>query len=80
MEAGDLLRGLAGFRDRERVREDHLQHLEAWHSHAAARGWRSRCRGGGDMGHADTKILRRYQDVVAELKKEAASAMDQRLG
>jgi hypothetical protein len=28
------------------------------------------------MGHADTKILRRYQDVVDELKKDAAAAMD----
>jgi integrase len=28
------------------------------------------------MGHADTKILRRYQDVVDDLKKDAASGMD----
>jgi integrase len=32
------------------------------------------------MGHADTKILRRYQDVVAELKRDAASGMDALLG
>jgi integrase len=32
------------------------------------------------MGHADTRILRRYQDVVPELQKEAAARMDQLLG
>jgi integrase len=32
------------------------------------------------MGHADTKILRRYQDVVAELKRDAAAGMDRLLG
>ena len=32
------------------------------------------------MGHADTKILRRYQDVVDELKQDAASGMDALLG
>jgi len=32
------------------------------------------------MGHADTKILPRYQDVVAELKCDAASGMDAFLG
>jgi integrase len=32
------------------------------------------------MGHADTKILRRYQDVVAELKRDAASGMNALLG
>ena len=28
------------------------------------------------MGHADTRILRRYQDVVPELRREAARTMD----
>ena len=32
------------------------------------------------MGHADTAILRRYQDVVDELKQDAATKMDQLLG
>jgi integrase len=32
------------------------------------------------MGHADTKILRRFQDVVDELKQDAASGMDALLG
>ena len=32
------------------------------------------------MGHADTKILRRYQDVVADLKRDAATGMDRLLG
>ena len=32
------------------------------------------------MGHADTRILRRYQDVVDELKRDAATRMDQLLG
>jgi integrase len=32
------------------------------------------------MGHADTRILRRYQDVVPKLQKDAASAMDRLLG
>jgi integrase len=32
------------------------------------------------MGHADTRILRRYQDVVPELKREAASKMGELLG
>jgi integrase len=32
------------------------------------------------MGHADTRILRRYQEVVDELKREAASRMDAMLG
>lgn len=32
------------------------------------------------MGHADTKILRRYQSVVDELKQDAASGMDALLG
>lgn len=32
------------------------------------------------MGHADTKILRRYQDVVDELQRDAATRMDRLLG
>jgi integrase len=32
------------------------------------------------MGHADTKILRRYQDVVSELQRDAAARMDELLG
>ena len=32
------------------------------------------------MGHADTRILRRYQDVVPELKREAAKRMSELLG
>lgn len=32
------------------------------------------------MGHADTKILRRYQDVVDELQRDAAARMDALLG
>jgi integrase len=32
------------------------------------------------MGHADTKILRRYQEVVDELQRDAAARMDQLLG
>jgi integrase len=32
------------------------------------------------MGHADTRILARYQDVVSELQRDAASRMDQLLG
>jgi hypothetical protein len=32
------------------------------------------------MGHADTRILRRYQDVVNELKLDAAARMDALLG
>lgn len=28
------------------------------------------------MGHADTRILRRYQDVIPELRREAAKVMD----
>jgi integrase len=32
------------------------------------------------MGHADTKILRRYQDVVADLKRQAATGMERLLG
>lgn len=32
------------------------------------------------MGHADTRILRRYQDVVDELKQDAATRMDALLG
>jgi integrase len=32
------------------------------------------------MGHADTRILRRYQDVVPELQRDAARRMDQLLG
>ena len=32
------------------------------------------------MGHADTRILSRYQDVVSELQRDAASRMDQLLG
>jgi integrase len=31
------------------------------------------------MGHADTRILRRYQAVVDELKLDAASRMDELL-
>jgi integrase len=31
-------------------------------------------------GHADTKILRRYQEVVDELKLDAATRMDALLG
>ena len=31
------------------------------------------------MGHADTRILRRYQDVVPELKREAAAKMGELL-
>jgi hypothetical protein len=32
------------------------------------------------MGHADTKILRRYQEVVDELQRDAAAWMDGLLG
>jgi integrase len=32
------------------------------------------------MGHADTRILRRYQDVVDDLKRDAAAKMDALLG
>ena len=32
------------------------------------------------MGHADTRILRRYQDVIDELKLDAAKGMDRLLG
>lgn len=32
------------------------------------------------MGHADTRILRRYQEVVRELKRDAATKMDALLG
>jgi integrase len=32
------------------------------------------------MGHADTRILSRYQDVVSELQREAATRMDNLLG
>jgi integrase len=32
------------------------------------------------MGHADTRILARYQDVVSELQREAAVRMDALLG
>jgi integrase len=32
------------------------------------------------MGHADTRILRRYQDVVPDLQRDAASRMDRLLG
>jgi integrase len=32
------------------------------------------------MGHADTRILARYQDVVSELQRDAAMRMDQLLG
>jgi integrase len=32
------------------------------------------------MGHADTRILARYQDVVSELQKDAAARMDKLLG
>jgi integrase len=32
------------------------------------------------MGHADAAILRRYQDVVDELKQDAAARMDSLLG
>jgi integrase len=32
------------------------------------------------MGHADTRVLRRYQEVVDDLKLEAAARMDQVLG
>jgi len=32
------------------------------------------------MGHADTRILRRYQDVVPDLRREAARTMDVLLG
>lgn len=32
------------------------------------------------MGHADTRILARYQDVVSELQQEAAAKMDALLG
>ncbi len=28
------------------------------------------------MGHADTRILARYQDVVSELQRDAAARMD----
>jgi len=34
----------------------------------------------GIMGHADTMILRRYQDVVSQLRKDAAARMDALLG
>ena len=32
------------------------------------------------MGHADTKILRRYQEVVHELQRDAATRMNRLLG
>ena len=32
------------------------------------------------MGHADTRILARYQDVVAELRHDAALRMETLLG
>jgi hypothetical protein len=32
------------------------------------------------MGHADSKILRRYQEVVDELQRDAATRMDRLLG
>jgi len=32
------------------------------------------------LGHADTKILRRYQEVVDELQSDAATKMDRLLG
>jgi integrase len=32
------------------------------------------------MGHADTRILRHYQEVVDELKRDAAARMDELLG
>ena len=32
------------------------------------------------MGHADTRILARYQDVVSELQRDVASRMDALLG
>lgn len=32
------------------------------------------------MGHADTKILRQYQEVVSELQRDAAIRMDHMLG
>ena len=32
------------------------------------------------MGHADTRILSRYQDVVSELQRDAAARMDTLLG
>jgi integrase len=32
------------------------------------------------MGHADTRILTRYQDVVSELQRDAAARMDELLG
>jgi integrase len=32
------------------------------------------------MGHADTRILRHYQQVVDELKRDAAARMDALLG
>jgi hypothetical protein len=32
------------------------------------------------MGHADSKILRRYQGVVDELQRDAATRMDRLLG
>jgi integrase len=32
------------------------------------------------MGHADTRILARYQDVVSELQRDAATRLDALLG
>jgi hypothetical protein len=32
------------------------------------------------MGHADMRILARYQDVVSELQRDAAAKMDALLG
>jgi integrase len=32
------------------------------------------------MGHADSKILRRYQEVVDELQRDAATRMDLLVG
>jgi hypothetical protein len=32
------------------------------------------------MGHADTRILRHYREVVDELKRNAAGKMDELLG
>ncbi len=32
------------------------------------------------MGHADTRVLRRHQEVVDDLKQDAATQMDTLLG
>jgi hypothetical protein len=40
----------------------------------------SSCVAASGMGQADTRILARYQDLVADLRADAAHRMDQLLG